>query len=726
MKKLLSISLVFLLLVLINSQVDYEEDESNLLVNKETIKKYEKSLKKLKRIMRLLEAMSDLSDDNSSEDDQPSDQSIESSEPPETTEPINPGNQTESDDPLAEPTIPSDIVYPDPPSVHPTYYRPRINRNALIHILRYKLFRVEEKTNRAKPFLIRFVLLVRFINMSPLAHIQFTLKVIISLSNIQENYKDAPVVCYKSSEIPYEKSVIDTYYICSAEVDSNPLHISSYNDFNFRNNEGNILELGASLQAIKAAKSLNEEIQPMREVVSFDNAILEKGTNSSYNSLIIKGNLRGNKREEVAQQEKLIFTFFEDKGGDTINALNSTCDVKKHDPDDFEIECYPENININGTQQFLTNGTTVVLNSESKNNIEIYLNNTQKSDSFSFYGEPKLGELNRKAHVHFLGYNNYRTRRHPRPLNLLRPILIQFTLFIHYVRYSHIFGKVTFTVQLIYRTYRLSLRGLQEEETRINTTAVCENNPEYYAALTNTSLYDCTAEAPEAPDHIQGFMNFEYFDENGKPVVPEDEHINLAREIIEDVKNLTTRVSTFTDIVFFSDAYFYLNEKDPNSFFVKGTLEGDKKSTVAQEDSFIMTFYDTISKEVKNGYNTTCEVVNKNSDDFLVKCSPVHNITGDQFLANGTTNDNEVGIYLNNTENSSSFEFRIYDRNDANVKWRKNSSGLSGGAIAGIVIACAVALILITILAMFFRRSKITHSNNSTIIGLKSIDNYNE
>ena len=116
--------------------------------------------------------------------------------------------------------------------------------------------------------------------MSPLAQIRFRLKVTIRLTNIlrelQENFKDAPVVCYKSSEFPYEKSVIDTYYICSAEVDTNSINTESYNDFNFRENEGNIVEFNASLQAIKEAKSLNEEIQPMREVVSFDNAIIMK------------------------------------------------------------------------------------------------------------------------------------------------------------------------------------------------------------------------------------------------------------------------------------------------------------------------------------------------------------------------------------------------------------------------------------------------------------------
>ena len=243
---------------------------------------------------------------------------------------------------------------------------------------------------------------------------------------------------------------------------------------------------------------------------------------------------------------------------------------------------------------------------------------------------------------------------------------------------------------------------------------------------TKTALYGCTAEAEKVPQSVEALNNFEFYDDKGLPVILEKEQINFSKDAIEGAKNLTIQVSTYTDIVFYNDAYFYLNENDQNSFFVRGNLAGSKKNKVAQEDSFIMTFYDTINKEEKYGYNTTCDVVNRELNDFLVKCSPNHNVTGDQFLANGTTHDNTLGIYLNNTNNSKNFEFRTYSKNDANVKWRKNSSGLSGGAIAGIVIACAVALILITILAMFFRRSKMAPTNNSTIVGLKSIDNYNE
>lgn len=58
-----------------------------------------------------------------------------------------------------------------------------------------------------------------------------------------------------------------------------------------------------------------------------------------------------------------------------------------------------------------------------------------------------------------------------------------------------------------------------------------------------------------------------------------------------------------------------------------------------------------------------------------------------------------------------------------NISYRKNSSGLSGGAIAGIVIACAVVLIAASIVAMMLRKPA-PPLDNTTVVGLKTVDNY--
>ena len=78
------------------------------------------------------------------------------------------------------------------------------------------------------------------------------------------------------------------------------------------------------------------------------------------------------------------------------------------------------------------------------------------------------------------------------------------------------------------------------------------------------------------------------------------------------------------------------------------------------------------------------------------------------------------------TEEANNLEITGAGTSNNNIYYRKNSSGLSGGVIAGIVIACAVVLILITILAMYLRRPKPAMNNNSTIVGLRSVDNYQE
>ena len=61
--------------------------------------------------------------------------------------------------------------------------------------------------------------------------------------------------------------------------------------------------------------------------------------------------------------------------------------------------------------------------------------------------------------------------------------------------------------------------------------------------------------------------------------------------------------------------------------------------------------------------------------------------------------------------------------------YRKSSSNLSGGAIAGIVIACAVALIIASIAAIMLKKSSVAapfQPQNPSIVGLRSIENYSQ
>jgi hypothetical protein len=60
-------------------------------------------------------------------------------------------------------------------------------------------------------------------------------------------------------------------------------------------------------------------------------------------------------------------------------------------------------------------------------NIEIYLNTNKESDSFSYYSKPEEKEDNRKANANILGYNNYKTKPNPKPVNPLRSVVIEIT-----------------------------------------------------------------------------------------------------------------------------------------------------------------------------------------------------------------------------------------------------------------------------------------------------------
>ena len=343
---------------------------------------------------------------------------------------------------------------------------------------------------------------------------------------------------------------------------------------------------------------------------------------------------------------------------------------------------------------------------------------TQAPQPVPAHNLPQPAGPKRNAAIHVLAYNSF-VLTPPRPLVVVPVYTITYSVYIRYIGYTP-FPYVSITLKITYRV----LRGLQsEEKLDTNATSLCTFNKN--DATTQVALYDCEASSTEQPELIQSYNDFKFLEDPNTPAnVNPDSDVSLSQGAGEASLSLMNQTSKANVFVILDNGRVFSN--DSSVFYVRGKLTGSEsdKKTLADQSKLNFTFFDTSSGNgEKVPVNVTCDITNHDEDNFEFRCVPKENLVGSLYESTANIND-KILLSLNMAENYDTVSVQQRPTTNNKYFYNKSSSGLSGGAIAGIVIACAVVLIIVTVIAMFLRRRKVPETNNSTIVGLKSVDNY--
>ena len=305
--------------------------------------------------------------------------------------------------------------------------------------------------------------------------------------------------------------------------------------------------------------------------------------------------------------------------------------------------------------------------------------------------------------INILLFSNYHSTRSTS--SYIRPVIITFTIHIVYRGYTP-FSRVTFTLRLAFMLFR----GLQESnETYTNTTSNCT----FVSQDLETGIcgYSCEADTDREPSSVESLNDYKFDNQSFEL----GNNFTISDLALENSNNLVFANSTISNIKTLENGVVFNN--DSSTFSIRGQLKG------VDSDTIPFTFVDkSKGEEDASLVNVRCNVTNKDDNDFQIKCDPETDL---QTYINGTVgvlDDDQTAVYLNMTEHQN----YVNVRKSSNVVYRKNSSGLSGGAIAGIVIACAVILILVSLIIMCIRKPKSPENNNSSVVGLRTVDNFTE
>ena len=246
--------------------------------------------------------------------------------------------------------------------------------------------------------------------------------------------------------------------------------------------------------------------------------------------------------------------------------------------------------------------------------------------------------------------------------------------------------------------------------------------------------YYCEANTQNDPKDAQVAINTDvdiaYSNPNGSFEYLSFDEIGFNGNSSEEASNLQQSTEEIPQFAVLKNGDI-LDDGDRYTLRIKGTIQ--QKRVFEVKDNVTMNFENLYKDGDDNIEPYECTI--NSTDPFILNCdtsrhairtslrslhlsSGVMNISVTRRRAEETIKQKLLMIEMEKYNNTETFDYYTKSSNT----YRKKSSGLSGGAIAGIVIACVVVLVAASIAAIMLRKPT-PPIDNTTVIGLKSADN---
>ena len=298
---------------------------------------------------------------------------------------------------------------------------------------------------------------------------------------------------------------------------------------------------------------------------------------------------------------------------------------------------------------------------------------------------------------------------------------ISFSTFFYFIarRIPHF---IIFRLRITYNSRLRNLADTQADSVRTDCEIDDDDPSKDGAELSSTNgatvNYKCEANATGDATNAQIAINTDFDmilkDKNGTVETIGFDKINFNGNSASEAENIQNSVEELTGFATLKNT-----KAETSGYILKliGQLHNSQSSlrilTIKAGDKITMDIPN--NEDVATNYPCTTE---GSTSQFVLNCNtesqPLTTSPKNLHLTSGNSTDK---TYLS-VEKSNPTDTNTLSTVQESVKNKKSSSGLSGGAIAGIVIACVVVLVGAAIAVILIRKPSRPPIETTTVIGL--------